>query len=125
MNATEISRLDERALRKDLNGARFLLGMRDGRWREAASVDWPYAYIAVSAAQRDNAPLEYTFRFECSGYPKGITASLWDIDVKALPPTTRWPTGRSRLPLAFRPDWKGGTCLYLPCDRVSIEGHEA
>ena len=24
----------------------------------------------------------------------------------------------------FRPDWKHGQCLYLPCDRMSIEGHD-
>jgi hypothetical protein len=24
----------------------------------------------------------------------------------------------------FRPDWKQGTALYLPCDRVSREGHD-
>ena len=24
----------------------------------------------------------------------------------------------------FRPDWKGGTALYLPCDRESIAGHD-
>jgi len=23
----------------------------------------------------------------------------------------------------FNPNWKGGTCLYLPCDRQSIAGH--
>jgi hypothetical protein len=29
------------------------------------------------------------------------------------------------LPSVFRPEWKQGLCLYLPCDRMSIEGHEA
>ena len=24
----------------------------------------------------------------------------------------------------FRSDWKGGIALYLPCDRVSIQGHD-
>ena len=25
--------------------------------------------------------------------------------------------------MAFNPGWKNGSCLYLPCDRQSIEGH--
>ena len=29
------------------------------------------------------------------------------------------------VPSVFRPEWKQGLCLYLPCDRMSIEGHEA
>jgi hypothetical protein len=24
----------------------------------------------------------------------------------------------------FNPGWKQGQCLYLPCDRMSIEGHD-
>jgi hypothetical protein len=24
----------------------------------------------------------------------------------------------------FRPEWKNGECLYLPCDRMSIVGHD-
>ena len=69
---------------------------------------------------------EYVLRFDCSGYP-------------ALPPTAR-PLGRGaqsaaafrpmaaqqsgRVGAVFRPDWKEGTALYLPCDRVSREGHD-
>ena len=30
----------------------------------------------------------------------------------------------ARVALAFNPGWKGGVCLYLPCDRLSIEGHD-
>ena len=28
------------------------------------------------------------------------------------------------MPSVFRPTWKQGQCLYLPCDRMSIEGHD-
>ena len=38
-------------------------------------------------------------------------------------PFDRWPAGKSRVPAVFRTDWKDGTCLYLPCDRVSAQGH--
>jgi hypothetical protein len=43
---------------------------------------------------------------------------------RAYVPAARWPRGQSRIPLAFNPDWKAGSCLYLPCDRHSIEGHD-
>ncbi len=116
---------DERALRADLEGAEFLLGVRDERWHIAAPVEWPYAHIAVSAAQREKAPKEYVFRFNCAGYPRGVTASLWDLARKALPAISAWPAGRNRVPSVFRPDWKSGSALYVPCDSVSIQGHDA
>jgi hypothetical protein len=28
------------------------------------------------------------------------------------------------VPSVFRPGWKSGQCLYLPCDRMSIDGHD-
>lgn len=116
---------DRRAFEKDLEGAAFELGERDKRWRLAAPLDWPYAYIAVTAAERPKAPEEYLLRFNCESYPKGVTASLWDLAKNSLPPVAQWPGGKSRVPAVFRPDWKGGQALYVPCDRVSIEGHDA
>jgi hypothetical protein len=116
---------DERAFQADVQSASFLLGVRDQRWRLAAPVEWPLVYIAVAAAERAKAPKEYVFRFNCAGYPRGVTASLWDLARKALPAITEWPSGRSRVPSVFRPDWKSGTALYVPCDSVSIQGHDA
>lgn len=118
-------RPDHHALLTHLEDAEFQLGVRDGHWRLLA-IQWPHAYIAVSAAARTNAPDEYVFRFECTGYPRvAATACLWDMAANVLLPLPRWPAGRLRVPSVFRPDWKDGTCLYLPCDRLSIEGHDA
>lgn len=115
---------DERALRADLGEGSFQLGACLGRWRHGA-IEWPYAHIAVTAADRPGGPSEYWFRFDCSGYPQQApTARLWDPDENKPLPVSRWPAGRSRVPAVFRPDWKDGTCLYLPCDRVSVAGHE-
>jgi hypothetical protein len=125
MSAAVEMRLDEAALRRDLAGAPFLLGERDGRWR-FDKIEWPYVFIAVTAVPRPGAPSEYLFRFECAGYPRvAATASLWDKATSTLPSVAQWPNGRLRVPSVFRPDWKSGTALYLPCDRVSIEGHDA
>jgi hypothetical protein len=51
------------------------------------------------------------------------TAQPWDLIANAALPSSQWPTGRAIVPSVFRPQWKNGSCLYLPCDRMSIEGH--
>lgn len=116
---------DERALREDLAAAPFRLGEQVGRWR-SGEIDWPGVHIGVSAAPRANAPSEWWFRFDCTGYPQQApTARPWDIHGNQPLPGARWPGGRSRIPAVFRPDWKDGCCLYLPCDRVAFAGHDA
>lgn len=110
----------EQVLRLHLESGRFRSGAVAGWWRLVA-LSWPHVVIAVNA--RDE--IEYGFRFECSDYPRTpVTAQPWDIDRNAPLEHGKWPTGRSRIPLAFNPGWKGGTCLYLPCDRLSIDGHQ-
>ena len=111
---------DERMLRLHLESGRFLSGVAAGRWR-LGSVDWPHAVIGIVAGDST----EYGFRFHCADYPHtAVTAQPWDI-AKDLPlPADQWPAGGQRVSCVFRPGWKNGTCLYLPCDRQSIQGHE-
>lgn len=115
---------DQQLLEHDLAAVEFRCGEIEGRWRLIQTA-WPHAIIAVAAAERAGAPAEFGFRFECTGYRQTpVTAQPWDVDGSCPLPPQRWPTGRSILPSVFRPDWKGGSCLYLPCDRISIEGHD-
>lgn len=115
---------DRLLLEQDLAAPEFRCGEIEGRWRQL-SLDWPHVVIAVAAAPRPNSPSEYAFRFECTGYrQRPATAQPWSLTTPSPLPLNRWPTGRSILPSVFRPEWKGGQCLYLPCDRVSIEGHD-
>lgn len=117
-------RPDERALRADLDAGPFQLGVCLGRWRLGA-IEWPFVQVAVAAAERPGGPPEFWFRFDCAGYPQQApTARPWDPDANTPLPVPRWPAGRSLVPSVFRPDWQNGTCLYLPCDRVSAAGHE-
>ena len=110
---------DEAVFRAHIAGGRFRSGAASGRWR-LVSVAWPHAVFGVRASDGN----EYCLRFECADYPRTpATARLWDIDLDSPLAVNRWPGGRERIPLAFNPDWKNGSCLYLPCDRVSIEGH--
>jgi hypothetical protein len=114
---------DERVFLEHLERGDFQLAEHLGRWR-VERVSWPHAWIWVAAAARPGAPRGFCFMFECAGYPQtGPTARLWDLDADAPLAFSRWPTGRSRGQAVFRPDWKGGACLYLPCDRLSVEGH--
>ena len=114
---------DERVFRAHLNGGAFQSGVDRGRWR-LVSLAWPYAVIAIAAAARPGGPDAYAFRFEVSNYPQvAPTAQPWDEEGDTPLPVERWPGGHDRVPLAFRPDWQAGQCLYLPCDGRSILGH--
>lgn len=111
---------DERALRADVAKAPFRLGVVEKRW-VLLSIAWPHVHIAVTA--RDGRA--FTLRFNCSGFPGAPTAGLWDIARNAMPQDPDWPrSGGGRMGAVFRRDWKGGTALYLPCDREAIAGHE-
>ncbi len=114
---------DKQILDEDISGPIFRCAELEGRWRHV-STRWPHVLIAVSAAPRENAPSEYGFRFDCAGYrQKPATAQPWDLASDSPLPPRAWPTGRSIVPSVFRAEWKGGCCLYLPCDRVAIDTH--
>lgn len=115
-----LRRPDEVALRRDLAAGRFVIGVTTGRWR-LVWLRFPYVLIAIRAPDG----VEYGLRFECQDYPRtAVTAQPWNIAGDHPLERPLWPTGRSRIPLAFNPDWKAGTCVYLPCDRLSMEGHD-
>ena len=123
MDVIEVERPDHRALREHLSAGAFLLASHLGRWR-VIKLEWPYLTVEVEASPRTGAPSHYGLRLLCQGYPQqAVTGRLWDLESDAPLPAARWPKGRSRVAAVFRPDWKDGACLYLPCDRVSMEGH--
>jgi hypothetical protein len=102
-----------------LGSGRFRSGVAAKRWRHV-STDWPFAIFGVTAADG----LEYGLRFDLTGYPRTeATARLWDLRANAQLQFANWPAGQNRIPLAFNPGWKDGACLYLPCDRMSLDGH--
>ncbi len=115
---------DRALLEQDLSAPEFRCAEIEGRWR-AVAIRWPHVLVAVSAPARPQAPIEYCFRFECSGYRQNpATAQLWDLAGDSPLAVARWPTGSVHLTAVFRPDWKQGQCLYIPCDRMSIDGHD-
>jgi hypothetical protein len=111
---------DEKTFRAHIESGRFLAGEIRGRWR-LLLIAWPIALIGVTA--RDGR--EFVLRFECSNYPKSPpTARPWDVTNNAPLPFVNWPRGSGRVESVFRTSWKDGSALYLPCDRISIEGHD-
>jgi hypothetical protein len=112
---------DERAFRADVAKADFHLGQLEGRWR-LVDITWPFALIGVSAKDGQ----EYILRFECSAYPQSLpTAGPWDPETNAILAFDRWPKSRGgRIGAVFNSGWKGGTALYLPCDREAFAGHD-
>lgn len=111
---------DEQSLRADLASARFLSGEDRKRW-QFKKLEWPFAYINVLARDRR----EYTLRVDCSGFPMTPpTGTFWDLSRNSKLTFDKWPQGGERLQLAFKPGWKNGDALYIPCDRESIVGHD-
>ncbi|TWO71521.1 hypothetical protein FN976_11445 [Caenimonas sedimenti] len=111
---------DERSLRADLASARFLAGEDRGRWA-LRDLRWPHLFADVAAPDGRR----FTLRLDCAGFPAGApTGTFWDLAADCRLPFPRWPTGGERISLAFKPGWKDGAALYIPCDRESIAGHD-
>ena len=122
MNAL-LPRPDEQAFLDEVAEGGFQLAVHLGRWR-IVLIAWPTVEVEISAAPRAGAPDTYGFRFDCTGFPQNPpTARPWACASGTPLPFGQWPAGARRVSAVFRPDWRNGTCLYAPCDRVSIAGH--
>ncbi|VVE22845.1 hypothetical protein PCE31106_03223 [Pandoraea cepalis] len=120
MNAAQqLATPDARAFQADIDRALFQMGVTDGKWR-LLTLDWPHAVIEVTAAVGS-----FAFRFELSGFPaQPPTAQPWDAALNAPLAHHKWPRSKGgRVKDVFRPDWLGGSALYLACDRLTIQGH--
>lgn len=112
--------LDQQAFEADVNSGAFLNGSFSGRWG-LDSIAWPHALIWVRAGDGSKLLL----RFELTNYPRNApTAQPWDRESDAALSPSRWPRGRDRINAAFNPNWNA-SALYIPCDRIAIQGHEA
>jgi hypothetical protein len=113
---------DEQAFLDEVAEGSFQLAVHLGRWR-VDRITWPIVEVEITAAPRSGAPDTYGFRFDCTGYPQDPpTARPWLPATRAPLPFGLWPAGARRVSAVFRTDWYNGTCLYAPCDRMSIAG---
>lgn len=110
---------DAISLRQFFDGARFQSGSLRGRW-VLNEFEFPNAVVSIRCHDGRHVAL----RFECAGYPHALpTAQVWDARNRRPLPPVHWPRGESRINAVFRPDWKAGSALYVPCDRNAIDGH--
>jgi hypothetical protein len=65
---------------------------------------------------------KYALRFDLTNYDAAPTACPWDVESQEPLAPNRWPTG-GELARVFNPDWNA-TALYMPMDRVALEGHD-
>jgi hypothetical protein len=121
MNTQMAGSPDERAFRADAAKPALRLAEVEGRFR-IIKVNWPMVLAGVTAA--DGA--EFCLRLDCGGYPASApTGRLWNAKTDAPLAVALWPGSKGgRVKAVFRSDWKDGTALYLPCDRVAREGHD-
>jgi len=106
-------------LLKDLESGKMKSGESKNRWT-IDKYDCPYVFISIRASNDKY----YTLYFNCTDYPNAApTSTLWDLDNNQLLPHQSWPKG-GRVSKVFNPGWNGGKAIYIPCDRMAINGHE-
>jgi hypothetical protein len=121
MTTQTICAPDERAFLADAAKPAFRLAEAESRYRVIA-IAWPFVFAGITGADGT----EFCLRLDCTGYPAAApTGRLWDHRKNAPLPQAFWPGSKGgRVRAVFRADWKDGTALYLPCDRVSRQGHD-
>jgi hypothetical protein len=111
---------DERTFRSHLDGVPYKVGEDRGRWR-LVGVEWPYAVIAVTAAERQDSPKEFFLRFDLEGYPlQAPKAAPWDPLADTVLPADRRPRGEI-VGHVFQYGWHNGLGLYAPYDRSTSD----
>lgn len=116
---------------KHVNEAGFQIGVDKGMWGivddDSELPTWPFVFIWIKTAEKQNCPDKYTFRFDLTSYPASApTACPWDIEKKAVLAEGLWPKGNVIITSVFKPSWKpnGLYALYAPCDRLAMAGHD-
>jgi len=110
---------DQAIWERDIGAASFLEGVARNRW-SIVSLDWPFALFGITA--RDGRI--FYLRLNFAGYPTAPpTGGLWDPETETVPALNQWPTGDAVFVSVFNRGWQNGLALYMPLDRVSLNGH--
>ncbi|MDN5215574.1 hypothetical protein QQ020_26085 [Fulvivirgaceae bacterium BMA12] len=111
---------EEEVLAGHLNSPEFLSGELDKSWGlvKSEGPKWPFYVFWIQAKNG----IKYHFRFDLTGYNQNApTALLWNIETQAPLDPVEWPNWNKRAKQVFRL-W-GKQCLYLPIDRLALQGH--
>lgn len=113
---------DEAAFSQHLTLAKYVHGEVQGKWHEV-NRNWPFSIFEIPATRPDGTKDSYCFRFDLANYPQSApTACPWSLTSNTPLPPNQWPGG-TLIEAAFAPGWNPGA-LYLPCDRIAMQGHE-
>ena len=118
-------RPDQEMFESQLLLASFQAGLDRRKWMNVNQERWPNWVVEIKAADRTNAPQVFAFKFNLENYPEQApTAQLWDVKRSKRLDVNLWPKGNARFCAVFNPQWREGEALYLPCDRLAIQGHD-
>jgi hypothetical protein len=93
------------------------------RWWTIDQVDFPALTITFAVPYDRFEPARLTLRLDCTGYPEQApTGAPIDPETGGLLDQSHRPT-HGRCAMTFRTDWENGRALYLPVDRVALNGH--
>ena len=106
---------DEAALRADLAGAPFKLGIYRGRW-ELVRIRFPFVWFRIPRPPLKPGPSYFLLRVDATDYPGPLTAQLWDARTDTPLAANLRPHGAGGILIAFQ-QWQA--CLYHPVDRMA------
>ncbi len=106
---------DEIALRRDLQGAKFKVGVLRGRW-EFVRIRFPFVWFRIPKPEGKAGPPHFLLRVDVTDYPGALTAQLWDARYDQALAADLRPYSAAGLLVAFS-TWS--QCLYHPIDRLA------
>ena len=117
---------DEKIFSDHLGNVDFQLGLENYDWGiDEIERDWPNKIIWIKSHIKINGTEKIYLFFNLENYPEQAPTSYpWDIlkDTKLI--ASEWPKGNPSINSAFNAGWKSGSALYIPCDRIAMQGHE-
>lgn len=106
----------------DLASGEVELGIHRGWWTIDA-VEFPIVVVSFAVPVTLYPPGRLTLRIDCTDFPQQApTAHPIDAASRAILDAGSRPT-HGRCAMTFRCDWEDGRALYLPVDRVALNGH--
>ena len=118
---------DEKAFRADVASDAFQIALLERHWEilDKPETAWPYALIRIFSTVPSVVSGSVVLRFTLDGYPANApTAVPWDIEKNTILEHALWPKGTPVIQQVFKPGWNAGKCLYIPCDRGAMPGHD-
>ena len=117
-----MTELAARLLDADLASTHVELGVHRGWW-SIDTVEFPTVVASFAVPVTLYAPGRLTLHVDCTDFPQQAPTAypIDPVTGAILAPGSR-PT-HGRCAMTFRSDWEGGRALYLPVDRVALNGH--